>query len=145
MTCFCFLNNVIPQSYLIFLVGDLNLNLIDYHSNAKVRNFVNLIFQHSLVPIVNKPTRVKKNNETLIDCIITNSFTDQENLTDILKTHISDHFPIFIFSMKRGRDSNYKKLTTKKRIISADSIQEFRDILSEVNWGDLYSKPQRCL
>ena len=27
-----------------FLVGDLNLNLIDYQSNAKVRNFVNLIF-----------------------------------------------------------------------------------------------------
>ena len=68
-----------------------NLNLIDYQSNAKVRNFVNLIFQHSLVPIVNKPTRVTKNNATLIDYIITNSFTDQENLTGILKTDISDH------------------------------------------------------
>ena len=30
-----------------FLVGDLNLNLIDYQSNAKVRDFVNLLFQHS--------------------------------------------------------------------------------------------------
>ena len=56
-----------------FLVGYLNLNLIDYQSNAKVRNIVNLIFQHSLVPIVNKPTRVIKNNTTLIDYIITNS------------------------------------------------------------------------
>ena len=49
-----------------FLVGDLNLNLINYKSHAKVRDFVNLIFQHSLVPIVNKPTRVTKNNATLL-------------------------------------------------------------------------------
>ena len=94
-----------------FLVGDLNLNLIDYQSNAKVRNFVNLIFQHSLVPIVNKPTRVTKSNATLIDYIITNSFTGRENLTGILKTDISDHFPIFNISMKHGRDSNDKKVT----------------------------------
>ena len=81
-----------------FLVGDLNLNLI-----------VNLIFQHSLVPIVNKPTRVTKNNATLIDYIITNSFMDQENLTGILKTDISDHFPIFTISVKHRLDSSDKK------------------------------------
>ena len=100
-----------------FLVGDLNLNLIDYQSNAKVRNFVNfrnLIFQHSLVLIVNKPTRVTKNNATLIYYIITNSFTDQENLTGILKAYISDHFRIFNISMKHGLGSNDTKVTIKK-------------------------------
>ena len=122
-----------------FLVGDLNLNLIDYQSNAKVRDFVNLIFQHSLVPIVNKPTRVRKSNATLIDYIITNSFMDQENLTGILKTDISDHFPIFTISVKHRLDSSDKKVTIRKRIINADSIQEFRDILSEVDWENLYS------
>ena len=68
-----------------FLVGDLNVNLIDHQSDAKVEDFANLIFQQSLVLIVNKPTRVAKNNATLIDYIITNSFTDQESLTVILK------------------------------------------------------------
>ena len=133
-----FLANSKTTDKTCFLVGDLNLNLIDYQSNAKVRNFVNLIFQHSLVPIVNKPTRVTKNNARLIDYIITNSFTDQENLTGILKTDISDHFPIFNISTKHGLDSNYKKVTIKKRIINADLIQEPRDILSEVNWGNLH-------
>ena len=87
-----------------FLVGDLNLNLIDYQSNAKA-----------------------------------NSFMDQENLTGILKTDISDHFPIFTISVKHRLDSSDKKVTIRKRIINADSIQEFRDILSEVDWGNLYS------
>ena len=122
-----------------FLVADLNLNLIDYQSNAKVRDFVNLIFQHSLVPIVNKPTSVTKNNTTLIDYITANSFMDQENLTGILKTDISDHFPIFTISVKHRLDSSDKKVAIRKRIINAESIQEFRDILSEVDWGNLYS------
>ena len=104
-----------------FLVGDLNINLIDYQSDAKVRDFVNLIFQYSLVPIVNKPTRFTKNNATLIDYIITNSFTDQENLNG------SDHFPIFTISMKHRLDSSDKKSNNKReRVINADSIQEFR-------------------
>ena len=52
-------------------VRDLNLNVIDYQSNAKVGDFVNLLFQHSLNPIINKPTGVTKNNATLINYIIT--------------------------------------------------------------------------
>ena len=120
-----------------FPVGDLNLNLIDYQSNAKVRNFVNLIFQHSFVPIVNKPTRVTKSNATLVDYIITNSFIDQENFTGIIKTNISDHFPIFTISMKHRLHSSDKKVTIRK--VNADTIQEFRDIVSEVDWGNLYS------
>ena len=41
--------------------------------------------------------------------------------------------------MKHRVDSSDKKVTIRKRIINADSIQEFRDILSEVDWGNLYS------
>ena len=96
-------------------------------------------FQHSLVPILNKPTRVTKNNAALIDYIISNSFMDQENLTGILKTDISDHFPTFTSSVKHRLDSSDKKVTIRKRIIKADSILEFRDILSEVDWGNLHS------
>ena len=80
-----------------FIVGDSNINLSDYQSNARVRDFINLIFQHSLVTIANKPTRVTKHNATLIDYIITNSFTDQKNLTGILRTDISDKLSNFYY------------------------------------------------
>ena len=65
------------------------------------------------------------NNATLIDYIITNC--------------ISDHFQIFTISVKRRLDSSDKKVTVRKSVINADSIQEFRDILSEVDRGNLYS------
>ena len=79
--------------------------------------------------------RVTKNNATLTDYIITNSFMDQENLTGILKTDISDHFPSFTISVKRRLDSSDKKVTIRKSILNGDLIQEFRDILSEVVGG----------
>ena len=107
-----------------------------YRSNANVRHLVNLIFQHNLVQIVNNHNRVTKSNATLIDYIITNSFADWENLTGILKTDISVHIPIFTISMKHRLDSSDKKVTIRKRLLNEDSIQEFRDILSEVNWGN---------
>ena len=36
-------------------------------------------------------------------------------------------------------DPSNKKVTIRKRIINADSIQEFRDILSKVDWRTLCS------
>ena len=62
---------------------------------------------------------------------------DQENLTGILKVDVSDHFPIFTISVKHRLDSSDKKARIRKRIINADSIQEFRDVLSEMDWGNL--------
>ena len=41
--------------------------------------------------------------------------------------------------MKDRLDSREKKITIRKRTINADPLQEFRDILSEVDWGNLYS------
>ena len=51
-------------------------------------------------------------------------------ITGILKAGISDHFPTFTTSMKHRLNSSDKKVTIRKRIINAESIQEFRDILS---------------
>ena len=41
--------------------------------------------------------------------------------------------------MKHTLDSSNEKVTIRKRITNADSIQEFRDILSEMDWRKLYS------
>ena len=50
----------------IYVVGDTNLNLIDYETNIKVKNYLNLLFQKNFIPAINKPTRVSRNNATTI-------------------------------------------------------------------------------
>ena len=40
-----------------FLVGDLNLNSLDYTSSTPVKNFFNLAFENEIFPVINRPTR----------------------------------------------------------------------------------------
>ena len=50
-----------------------------------------------MIPTINTPTRVTKKTGTTIDHIITNSFVENTFKTAIIKTDVSDHFPICIF------------------------------------------------
>ena len=49
-----------------------------------------------MIPTINKPTRVTKKTTTAIAQIITNSFAGNAFKTAILKSDVSDHFPIRI-------------------------------------------------
>ena len=82
----------------IYITGDFNLNLLDYKTNAKVKSYLNMIFSHSFIPLINKPTRISKNNATVIDHLLTNKFINEKYLTGIVKTDISDHFPVFFIT-----------------------------------------------
>ena len=116
------------------IVGDLNLNVLDYEKNKKVKNFFNLMFQHNLIPIINKPTRITKRNATAIDHIITNSYLSSNIETGIIKTDVSDHFPIFLIA-KKTEISVYPTTTKiQKRIINDKSILKFNIELNKTNW-----------
>ena len=44
------------------VMGDFNINLLNYDSNKTVDDFVNDIFSNSFYPLVNKPTNFFQNN-----------------------------------------------------------------------------------
>ena len=71
------------------------MNLFDCEQNKKVQSFLHIMFSHSMMPIINKPTYVTKNNTTAIDHIFINSVTTTKFKTGIIKPDIWDHFPIF--------------------------------------------------
>ena len=52
------------------------------------------MFQFGLVPTINKPTSVTNKTISAIDHIITNSIFNNDFKTAIIRTDISDHFPI---------------------------------------------------
>ena len=56
----------------LIIVGDFNLNLLDFCQNSKIRSFVNLMFRYGLISMINKPTRVTRKTATAIDHIYTN-------------------------------------------------------------------------
>ena len=123
----------------IYLLGDFNLNVLEYDTNTKVKGFLNLLFQNSFIPVINKPTRVTRNTATAIDHIITNSFISSDFHTGIIKSDISDHFPIFIICKTRNINIYNEDITVTKRNINEKSINNFNSLLANTNWDNLYN------
>ena len=57
------LNN---ENKLCYIMGDFNINLFNHEVHTPICNFLNLMFLHSYIPLINKPTRVTNQLATLI-------------------------------------------------------------------------------
>ena len=107
----------------IVLAGDFNINFLDFETNKNVQDFLNLMFRYNMIPLTNKPTRVTRHSANAIDHIITNSVTGHNDFKSaIIKTGLSDHFPI-VFAIKTNETtqrpvikSNYKRSYCEKNI-----------------------------
>ena len=96
----------------VIMAGDFNMNLLDFEQNKKVQNFFNIMFGHCMMPVINKLTRVTKNTAIAIDHVFVNSVTTTKFKTGMIKSDISDHFPIFSVA-----DYNIHIKETKERLI----------------------------
>lgn len=115
----------------IYLAGDFNLNLLHHDTNKHVKNFVNTLLQHNLIPTINRPTRITKKTVTLIDNIITNDFSNIS--TGVIKSDVSDHFPNYLICEKEiDTSSTVTKII--KRSINKTTIKKFYKTLSASNW-----------
>ena len=89
----------------VILIGDFNINLLDFDKNKRVQSFVNLMFRFGMIPTINKPTRVTRHTATAIDHVFTNTIMDNiEIKTAIVKIDISDHSSI-TFATKNKIDA----------------------------------------
>ena len=120
-----FFNKVKNSNKAIYIVGDTNLILINYETNVKVKNDPNLSFQKNFIPFINKRTRVSRSNATIIDCINTNHFLNNDMYSGIITADISDYFPIFLISKDLVLDSSNELIHITKREVNDESISLF--------------------
>ena len=86
------------------------------------------------MPVINKLTRVTKNTATAIDHIFINSVTTTKFKTGIIKSDISDHFPIFFVA----DDTIHTKETKERFIFRRDnSVEKFKYKLRTVSWDSI--------
>ena len=110
---------------LFYATGDFNLNILNYNKNAKVTKFLNLTFEYGFVPVINKPTRIKKNTVTAIDHIITNSLLHRTINARIFKLDTLDHFPIFLVAKTERKMIPEEKIHITKRLINNKTKENF--------------------
>ena len=79
------------------------------------------MFSFNLIPVINKITRVTRRSVSAIDHIITNACLNANIQTGIIKTDISDHFPIFLVTNTPDIDEYPNTTTIYKRYINTEN------------------------
>ena len=92
----------------VFILGDFNINLLNYNSSTAIANYVNFLFSKQFLPYIIHPSRVSAHSSTLIDNIFSN-ITDNETISGNILTQITDHFPQFLIVKHGG--ITYKNLS----------------------------------
>ena len=116
----------------IYSAGDYDINLFNIDRHVPTSEFLELMFSHSLYPMINRPTRVTSASATIIDNIYCNSL-QKEQFNGILYADISDHFPIFCIDFTNHRKSLPQ--FTVIRNYSKQNVQKFNERLSNVDWS----------
>jgi hypothetical protein len=133
----------------IFIIGDLNMNLLasdDGLISVNGKLLKEFIDNYSFKCHINKPTRTasylsKRNgttrvSSTLIDVLLSN--TSYNIQTVIIDNHISDHMAIFC-SIEVKSESKISPLTKMARDLRPPSLQCIYDCISVSNFTPIYS------
>ncbi len=79
----CF-NKINRENKEVYLLGDFNIDLLQYESKNKYQQFYNLMTSNGFLPLILQPTRITKDTMTIIDNIYTNTFTKESFSGNIL-------------------------------------------------------------
>ena len=87
------------ESKQVFLLGDLNINLLKYHEHRPTNEFLVSFASNSFLPYILQPTRLTSHSKVLIDNIFSEVIS-HEIISGNITATISDHLPqCFLFLM----------------------------------------------
>ena len=128
------LDRMAAENKKCYIMGDFNLNLLEYNTNNNVREMVSLFNSKYFYNTINKPTRVSSHSATIIDHLWTNDLSSNVD-NGILFSKNSDHFPtISVFKSKVSLKGNK---IIRHREINDLNLAKFRQCLEGTDWGDV--------
>jgi hypothetical protein len=117
------------------IMGDFNLDLLQFNKHTATDDFINNVFSQSYIPVITKPTRVTHTSATLIDHIYTNNVACRSK-SGVLITDMADHFGIFCI-FETQSDSNLPKYVYK-RSFKEKNMTKFRQLIKQYDFSDIY-------
>ena len=88
------LENISKEQKSIFLLGDFNVNLLNYNEHNQTNEFLDSHASNSFIPLILQLTRTTSHSNTLIDNVFSNVI-DPDIISGNLTATISDHLSQF--------------------------------------------------
>ena len=134
--------NTLKQSGENFIIlGDFNLDLLNYSRDGHVTEFVDMNFELACIPLITKPTRIDRRSASCIDNIITNTLFPNAK-AGIIVEDVSDHFAVF-YSIPHSQPTRIKATVdqpTYSRQLGAINMEKLNISLSSQNWDDILNE-----
>ena len=128
--------NLSKENMCCFLMGDFNINLLNYDSHPATADFVNTLSSYSFHSQILKPTRITEHSATLIGNIFFNSLEHLATSRNIL-SGITDHLPNFIIVNKLSTLPN--NLKVYKRDFSPLDRDALLSDVASIDWTGILS------
>ena len=100
------LGNLAKENKQIAIMGEFNIDLLNYDSHTATNEFANMMFSHHFQPCILHPSRITDASSTIIDNIYVNSATENNVFGGNILSLISDHLPQF--AILYGNTPEYK-------------------------------------
>ena len=117
-----------------YIMGDFNIDILNSERHTGTSDFIYIIYSHSFLPCINRPTRITETTATLIDNIFTNNIHDLsiKSKNGILYTDISDHLPVFHLS--HTVTPNKISVPVYKQVINDNTLSALKSKIELYNW-----------
>lgn len=130
-----FLQELNMNRYEVYILGDMNIDLLKHHTHLQTGRYLDMIYSHNLLPVITKPTRITSHTATLIDHIYTN--TVNRLISGVIAVDISDHLPIFCTVETSLRKQNGQLYF---RDYSKFNPESYLQDISAVDWNFISGK-----
>ena len=126
----------------VFLLGDFDINLLNYNDHQPTNDFLDSLASNSFIPYILHPTRITSHSKTLIDKIFSNYISREITSGNITST-ISDHLPQFSFVPNILSSPSTQKSNFYERDLSKFKQENFILDYFDKEWADLLQMDQR--
>ena len=116
-----------------YVMGDFNLDLLQYNHHVPTQEFIDSLFSHAFFPLISNPTRLTSYSATLIDNIFTDNLS-QNVFNGIILNDLSDHLPVFTYFVNEALARRREKKILS-RTINNSNLGKFNENLSNTNWS----------
>jgi len=89
-----YLYNLNNKSKEVFVLGDININFLNYNRDNKISDYLDMLLDLGYMPLITKATRITDYTATLIDHIYTN-VPQKITKVGICFADITDHLPVY--------------------------------------------------
>ena len=122
------------DKYNIFVMGDFNIDLLQYDTHNSTNDFLNSMMSHSFFPYVLQVTTITDHTATIIDNIFSN-VTDYDTSGGNITIPTSDHFAQFL--MIKKCHVSYKSCNYSVYDFSNFGKEKFVHNYSQIEWSSL--------